>query len=57
MGTCNHCKEECEPVELDDDRYMDIDFHGVECLPEVDQFLYEGGTLCTKCYEKEGGIC
>lgn len=54
---CHHCKEECVPVELEPERYDEIDFHGVACLPEVDQAIYEGVNLCVVCYEKEGGIC
>jgi hypothetical protein len=53
---CHHCKRMCTPVELDEATYGDIDTHGVQCLQEVDQFLYEGGTLCLECYRKEGGI-
>ena len=53
---CHHCRRMCTPVEMDDEMYVGIDQHGVESVPEVVQFLYEGGTLCEECYSKEGGI-
>ena len=57
MGTCHHCKERHQLVELSEDTHEQINYYGVESLQEVDQALYEGIPLCSECYEKEGGIC
>lgn len=54
--TCHHCKNECIPIELDEDTYEQIDYHGVESLQEVQQAIYEGIVLCETCFNKEGGI-
>ena len=56
LNICEHCGKECNPVELDDDKLQEIDYHGMWCLTEVDQAVHEGLTICPTCYEKEGGI-
>ena len=53
---CDHCKQRCVTVKLDENIHNQIDLHGVESLQEVDQAVYEGLLICTECYEKEGGI-
>lgn len=53
---CNHCDKRRLTVELCDDTYAQIDYHGVESLQEIDQAVYEGMSICSECYTKEGGI-
>jgi hypothetical protein len=53
---CHHCKQQCKPVELGEEKLQDVDYHGVACLTDVEQAIYEGMRICIECYEKEGGI-
>lgn len=55
-SVCKHCGKRKLTVELDEDTYNEIDFHGVESLQDVDQAVYEGMSICGECYSKEGGI-
>lgn len=53
---CLHCKEECEPVELEEETLAQIDMLGPESLPEVQQAIWEGFNFCESCYYKEMGL-
>ena len=53
---CKHCKQQCKPVELSEETLQNVDYHGVACLTDVEQAIYEGMHICIECYEKEGGI-
>ena len=56
IAVCHHCNKRRLTVELCEETYEQIDYYGVESLPEVDQAVYEGISICKQCYEKEGGF-
>lgn len=55
-ANCKHCGQQCEPVELEEETFDQIDMYGPESLPEVHQAIWEGLVICEPCYYKEMGL-